>query len=211
MLGLVVLLVIGVYLVISLAVTIFAAHQADKRDKSPWLWGGLAAFAMYNLMFWDLIPTLAMHKYYCATEAGFWVYKTPEQWVKENPGVQEMLKQSLQPDRVNRALKTNFGERQRHWLTQRFYDDISRTQMSTSLTRTEKNFYDASSGELLARSVDYFRGRHPNILALGGSPNELRQALTLGWGNRQCGTAGKSPTDVFDQFIYQFWKWGENK
>ena len=40
---------------------------------------------MYNLMFWGLIPTLAMHKYYCATHAGFWVYKTPEQWMKQNP------------------------------------------------------------------------------------------------------------------------------
>jgi hypothetical protein len=103
MLGLVVVFVIGIYLVISLVVTIFAAHQADKRGKSPWLWGGLAAFAMYNLVFWDLIPTLVMHKYYCATEAGFWVYKTPEQWVRENPGVAETLSMSHLPEqyRVN--------------------------------------------------------------------------------------------------------------
>lgn len=32
-----------------------------------------------------------MHKYYCLSQAGFWVYKTPEQWVKENPGVMETL------------------------------------------------------------------------------------------------------------------------
>jgi len=58
---------------------------------------------MYNLVFWDLIPTLAMHKYYCANEAGFWVYKTPEQWVKENPGVAKTLSMSHLPEqyRVN--------------------------------------------------------------------------------------------------------------
>ena len=46
---------------------------------------------MYLLVFWDHIPTLLLHKYYCATKAGFWVYKTPEQWKKENPGVAKTL------------------------------------------------------------------------------------------------------------------------
>jgi hypothetical protein len=211
MLGLVVLLFIGAYLLVSALVVWLAARWARKHNRRAWVWGGLAALAMYNLVFWDWIPTVVMHKYYCATEAGFWIYKTPEQWVKENPGVRETLKQSLQPDRVNRELETSFGERKRFWLTQRFYNDITRTQMFSSLRRTETNFYDASSGELVARSVNYFRGMHGNIFSLGGSPNELRQALILGWGNRQCGDVEKSPTDTFDRFIYQFWKWGENK
>lgn len=209
MLGLMVLLALGIYLTVSALAIWLAARWAKKRGRSVWVWGGLAAFAMYNLVFWDLIPTLVMHKYYCSTQAGFWVYKTPEQWVKENPGVRETLKQSLQPDRVNR--RTNFGERERFWLTQRFYNDITRTQIFSSLKRTETNFYETSSGELVARSVNYFRGVHGNVFSLGGSPNELRQALVLGWGNRQCGDLEKSPTDTFDRFIYQFWKWGENK
>lgn len=92
MLGLVVIAFITAYLVISALVVLFAARWARKHNRNPWVWGGVAAFAIYNLVFWDLIPTLAMHKYYCATEAGFWVYKTPEQWVKENPGILETLK-----------------------------------------------------------------------------------------------------------------------
>jgi hypothetical protein len=211
MLGLMVLLALGVYLAIGALVVWLAVRWAKKHQRRGWVWGGVAAFAMYNLVFWDWIPTVAMHKYYCATEAGFWVYKTPEQWAKENPGVRETLKQSLQPDRVNRELETSFGDRKRFWLTQRFYNDITRTQIFSSLKRTETNFYDASSGELVARSVNYFRGVHGNIFSLGGPPTELRQALILGWGNRQCGDVEKSPTDTFDRFIYQFWKWGENK
>jgi hypothetical protein len=111
MLGLVVLFVIGIYFVLSLVVTIFAAHQADKRGKNPWVWGGLAAFAMYNLVFWDLIPTLVMHKYYCSTQAGFWVYKTPEQWKAENSGVAETLSMSHLPEqyRVN-PINGNSGD-----------------------------------------------------------------------------------------------------
>lgn len=92
MLGLVVLIIFAAYLLASGIVVWLAARWAKKRNRRPWIWGGLAAFAMYNLVFWDLIPTLAMHKYYCATEAGFWIYKTPEQWAKENPGVLETLK-----------------------------------------------------------------------------------------------------------------------
>lgn len=92
MLGLMVLLALGVYLAVSALVIWLSARWAKKRGRRGWVWGGVAAFAMYNLVFWDLIPTLVMHRYYCATEAGFWVYKTPEQWVKENPGVLETLK-----------------------------------------------------------------------------------------------------------------------
>lgn len=85
MMGLMVLGFFAVYLLISIWVTKKAASWAKANNKKPWLWAGLAAFVMYNLVFWDLIPTLVMHKYYCDTQAGFWVYKTPEQWVKENP------------------------------------------------------------------------------------------------------------------------------
>lgn len=46
---------------------------------------------MFLIPFWDWIPTVITHKYYCATEAGFWVYKTPKQWKSENLGVMETL------------------------------------------------------------------------------------------------------------------------
>ena len=94
MMGVMVLLFFAVYLLISTWITRKAASWAKTNNKKPWLWGGVAAFMMYNLVFWDLIPTLVMHKYYCSTQAGFWVYKTPQQWVKENP---ELTKEDLKP------------------------------------------------------------------------------------------------------------------
>lgn len=87
MLGLTVLLAFLAYLAVSLGVIALAVRWAKKRNRKPWLWGGLAALVMYNLVFWDWIPTVVAHKYYCSTQAGFWVYKTPEEWKKENPGV----------------------------------------------------------------------------------------------------------------------------
>lgn len=91
MLGLAVLFFIALYLLITWGVVRLAVRWARRHGRRGWVWGGVAALAMYNLMFWDLIPTLLIHKYYCATEAGLWVYKAPEEWVKENPGVLETL------------------------------------------------------------------------------------------------------------------------
>ena len=90
--GLMVLGFFAVYLAASVWVVKAASGWAKANNKRPWLWGSLAAFVMYNLVFWDWIPTQIAHKYYCSTQAGFWVYKTPEQWVKENP---ELTKEDL--------------------------------------------------------------------------------------------------------------------
>ena len=89
--GLVVFAAIAVYLIVSIAVVAFSARAAKKKGRSPWRWGGGAALVMYLLVFWDYIPTVVAHKYYCEKEAGFWVYKTVEQWKAENPGVAEVL------------------------------------------------------------------------------------------------------------------------
>lgn len=91
------LLIIGffvVYLAVSIVVVVVAANIAKKHGRSPWRWGGLTTFVMYNLVFWDFIPTLAAHKYYCETQAGFWIYKTPEQWKAEN---MELTAEELKP------------------------------------------------------------------------------------------------------------------
>ena len=80
-----------VYLLLSVAVILFAVKRAKASERRPWLWGGIAALVMYNVVFWDWIPTVLVHKYYCETEAGFWVYKTVDEWRAENPGVMERV------------------------------------------------------------------------------------------------------------------------
>jgi hypothetical protein len=206
MFGLAVLFFFGLYLALSIVAVRFVVHWARRRGRSVWGWGVLAGFVMYNLVFWDWIPTIVAHDYYCKKEAGFWVYKTPEQWKKENPGVAETLKESLA-----RKRQEDLGNTRRFWLTQRFYEDVVRVRVLHSLGRTEKKFFDAKTGELIARSINFYRGASGNVFAMGGSLDEFRQAFIFGWGNRECGAQGKSPTDSFDQYIYQFWKWGEGK
>jgi hypothetical protein len=85
------------------------ARANGRRAKR---WGIVAGLFMYMLVFWDHIPTVLLHKYYCTTKAGFWVYKTPEQWKAENPGVAETLTWQSNPPRyeapsVTRAYRLN--------------------------------------------------------------------------------------------------------
>ncbi len=87
MLGLMFLMFFGVYVLISIWVVNKATEWAKANNRKPWLWSSLAAFVMYNLFFWDFIPTLITHKYYCDTQAGLMIYKTPAQWKSENPGL----------------------------------------------------------------------------------------------------------------------------
>ena len=91
MIGLIVIAVFTVYLAVSIFVVRLVARKAKAKGRSAKRWGIAAALFMYLLVFWDHIPTLVLHHYYCATKAGFWVYKTPEQWKAENPGVAETL------------------------------------------------------------------------------------------------------------------------
>lgn len=76
---------------LSCGVVWLVMRWAKKRGRHPIRWGIVAGLIMYHLVFWDFLPTLIVYKYYCATKAGFWVYKTPEQWKSENPGVAETL------------------------------------------------------------------------------------------------------------------------
>ena len=96
--GLVVFAVIGLYLLLSIGVVKGAMALARNGGRSVKLWGWGAALVMYLIPFWDLLPTLAAEKYYCATESGFFVRKTLEQWKQENPGVMETLSLAHLPE-----------------------------------------------------------------------------------------------------------------
>lgn len=89
--GILILGAMGLYLLVSVAVVLAAIGHARKNGKSVKRWGWGAALVMYLVPFWDWLPTVAVHQYYCATEAGFWAYKTFDQWNIENSGVIETL------------------------------------------------------------------------------------------------------------------------
>ena len=91
MLGILFLVIIGIYLIISLIAVVIRVKQARKRGYKGWQGGLVTAFIMYNVIFWDLIPVYAVHSWQCTHNAGFTVYKTLDEWQQENPGVAETL------------------------------------------------------------------------------------------------------------------------
>ena len=167
--GLVIVGALALYLLIAIAVVIGAVKYAKQNGKSAKRWGWSAALVMYLIPFWDWMPTVAVHQYYCATESGFWTYKTLDQWNAENPGVMEGLHQTLQSRQ-----KTSYGDV--HILDERFAIETYRRQtiMVLPTSISERRFVDRKTGEILAKTVDVGSGVG-NIATGGGLKFWLNQ------------------------------------
>lgn len=152
MLGLAYIFIFLVYLLISVGVIAFVIRKAKERGIAGWKWGVPAAIVMYLIMFWDHIPTEIAHSYYCHKDARFKVYKTLEQWKKENPGVADTLKYQEFPD--------SEGDRNRYirHLNQRFNSIFTRTPVFLSVKRLRHQIIDTSNNEVIAEYVDYSSG-----------------------------------------------------
>jgi len=96
MIGLGYILFFWLYFLLSRVVVRTFAATAKQYHGDGRLWGFLGGFLMYNLLFFDLIPVHAVHYYECKTEGGLTVYKTIEEWKRENPGVAETLNSNPQ-------------------------------------------------------------------------------------------------------------------
>jgi hypothetical protein len=83
--GFFILLFFGVYLCFACGVILAAIWIAKQLHGTPALWGSLAFLTMVNLPLWDRIPVSLAHSQQCEAEAGLTIYKTLEQWQKENP------------------------------------------------------------------------------------------------------------------------------
>ena len=152
--GLVILGLLALYILISILVVIGVIKYSKKNGKSALRWAGGAALVLYLIPFWDWLPTVVMHRYYCSTEAGFWVYKTFDQWRQENPGVVETLvankgaPSTRQGDMANHT-DTYFLNQRIHWVVKRYNAPLF------NRWRHEKEVVDTNTAEVLARYVDF--------------------------------------------------------
>lgn len=168
MIGPIVLGAALLYLLISIVVVRWAIRFARNSGRSARRWGWSAALVLYLIPFWDWLPTVAVHQYYCSTQAGFWVYKTVDQWKAENPGVMETLVSNKGQVRnvvgdMNNSIRNGF-------MNQRF---VFRTKHNGPLFlnrwRYEQEIVDGKTGTVLARNIDF------------STSQERRQAGWSGW------------------------------
>lgn len=152
-----------------LVVVPMAVRYAAKHGRSKWRWGVGAFLLVYLPIFWDWIPTVAVHQYYCAKESGFWVYKTLEQWKAENPGVVETLVANKVPVLVSHeGSQDNWTDAE--MLNQRIKIVSKRNgPLFLHRWRWEGEWVDSKNNEVLARYVDFY------------TSHERRQADWSGW------------------------------
>ncbi len=186
--GFVILVAMGLYLLLSLGVVGWAINHAKKNNKSTIRWGLSAALVMYLIPFWDWIPTVVAHKYYCEKEAGFWVYKTLDQWKVENPGVIETLvyNKSMPP------VQTSYGPAA--VLNQRFiYLFRYEGPFQFNRWRMETEIRDSRNGDVIAREIGF------------STSQERRQAGWSGWkfwlDNEKCSIENHRDQGSFDKII----------
>ena len=165
MLALVIFGILIAYLAIAVffvRATLRSAREAGLATKQRWVRGGLVALVFYLIPFWDWIPTVVAHQYYCATEAKFEVYKTIEQWKAENAEVVQELRYDPQ------AKFTQIGDLERFPLNQRIVSErIAAKNIVLSVKRESARIVDLKSGKVLARYAD-FRAGYPS-LGVGGA------------------------------------------
>jgi hypothetical protein len=189
--GLVIFGALVLYALISLAVVLLAIRHAKKNDKSAARWGWGAALVMYLIPFWDWLPTAAMHQYSCTTEAGYWVYKTLDQWKADNPGVAGTLVTN------SGAAPKRDGDMQMYvdtyFLNQRFNWIVSKAgPLLLNRWKWEKTVVDTKTNEVLARYVDFSTGSG----FIGGPPRLLKFWLQ----NDHC-KGGKSNMYSMDMLV----------
>lgn len=166
--GFIVVVALGLYLLISIGVVVSAINHAKKNGLSVKKWGWGAALVMYLIPFWDWLPTVATHQYYCAKDAGFWVYKTVDQWKAENPGGMEMLVANKGFPSSHEGDMTNYTTT--IFLNSRFNLTVKhRGPLFLHRWLREDVLIDTKTNETLARFVDF------------STSQERRQAGWSGW------------------------------
>jgi hypothetical protein len=202
MIGLIVFPAALLYLLLSVVVVRWAIRHARDHGRSAKRWGWGAALVMYLIPFWDWLPTVATHQYYCAKDSGFQVYKTLDQWKAENPGVMEgLVDNSPSPDGSPNWPTEAWRGKEITSINQRFgmlyknhFTSAEESELFLHVWRWQNELVDKKTGDVLARRVDFSTGNGH----IGGEP-ELRL-----WLHSDGCIGGRDNAIKFGEFLNQF-------
>ena len=195
MIGLLLLGFFAVYFLVSFLILKSTVSWAKKRGRSRWVWGALSAVLMYNLVFWDWIPSIVLHEKYCNSEASRTVYISPERWL-----VQERLDGSELVLTKAERKSSRSNNSSIYPMNSRVSYIIAKEVRWPSILRFEGKYVDIETGKVLAESVDFESG--------GCSRNDSIMDYRF-WMNR-CGCKGpmKSSHDEFNNLEIMYQKMG---
>lgn len=150
MLGLIVIGVILGYLAFSIFLIVATYKMSKRHGRRGWLPAGIVGLFMYLLVFWDHIPTLVAHKYYCDKYSGLIIYKTLEEWKPENPGAEETLVLNTEKD-----IPKRYGNKKIYTLNQRFVLHINKEQKLLNIVERTNQLVDSETNLPIAVLVDF--------------------------------------------------------
>jgi hypothetical protein len=201
MLGLGYLFLFGLYLLIIFAVVRVIKKWAIRHNKSASFWGALAALCMLSTIFWDLIPIYGLHYKQCSDNGGVNIYKSIDQWKKENPNIAE----TLMPE--NRKSFTD-GNITRYQLNQRFVWEISKTHLWHILYKKTEIILDIKTGKILAEYIDFYTSLVNPIVAQNTTFSDFKIWMRI----ESCEQAGrKINKGIFYDFESSIGSLGRNK
>jgi len=161
MLGLLYILAAIIYGIVLIVVTGKAYRWGLSKWGRPKAYlTGLGGFLLIYLpVFWDRIPTLIAHQYYCSTQADFKIFKTLEQWKQENP---EVVKALVPYEEGEKSIAIQNGSLD--FINQRFVNEFQKVRYQIlPITRITVSIKDTKNGEVLAQQVN-FRSGYGNMM-----------------------------------------------
>jgi len=154
--GLVVLFFVVIYLALLVAATAWGYRFGKKRgwpSRKCWSAAAVGFLVIFLPVFWDWLPTVWLHSYYCGKFGGVTVNKTLEQWKQENPGVAETL---VRPKTVQQVNTVNGRDFQ---LNQRVRWEIQWEEKPLWLRQHSERLADIKNGEVIAQYIDFSTGQ----------------------------------------------------
>jgi hypothetical protein len=187
MIALLYLLFFSLYGVVVFFISLWAYRIAQKYGQRG-RWGAtLAALLLLGPIFWDWLPTLALHQYYCAKDAGYWQYQSPQQWLAQHPEARgedwsRLYRAHGKTGPLQDINKNTF----RSWASRWMYVEQTESIMwFETISRREQKLVSAKENIVIARSVDYFRGKK-NMFSVATPENFSDYKIWLSAGNRTC-------------------------
>lgn len=204
MFGLIVLAVAALYF----SVMFFAVRWAWRIGRAnggsrgrAFSCAALAFLLVYLPVFWDHIPTLVVHRYHCAQDAGFTAYVDAKQWQAKNAEAVAAVRRL--PPREQVAFvrlpmsSDGFEQSIEFGGLHRFDSRHRRVLPWLSVVRQERRIADARTGEVLAVAVDYSAGSsRPEYLRWWNSIGSCvkRAPAVVGQPDR--------PTQPYSRFVF---------
>ena len=164
MVGLIILVIavtdLGVLIWATRVAYLLAKNRGWSRKKC-WVTAVGSFLVIYLPLFWDYIPMLVLHNYYCATEAKWEVHVTADEWRTRNSPVGSNFYQD------GDARVVSVGEYRRYLLNQRLAIDRKElVPVFPAIRREEARIVDIQNGEVLAEYVEFITGY--GVFSVGG-------------------------------------------